>query len=52
MVIPFAIYEIQSTGTMKEGTKASPPIPPLHLAIMTYYLFGGYRIWGRPQRRG
>ena len=37
--------EKQFAGTMK-GESACPPIPPLSLAMMTYYQFRVYRIGG------
>ena len=32
--------------------RACPPVPPLSFTIITYYLFGVYRIRGEPQQRG
>jgi hypothetical protein len=43
----FHYYEIQDAGRMKEGDRACPPIPPLLMAMMTYYQFRVYRIRGR-----
>ena len=35
---------------MKEGTVPVPPYRPALSVMMTYYMFGGYRILGEPER--
>jgi hypothetical protein len=37
---------------MREGTVLSPLNTRPLSAMMTSYLFGSYRIWGEPKRRG
>ena len=37
---------------MREGTVLSPLNTRPLSAMMTCYLFGSYRIWGEPKRRG
>jgi hypothetical protein len=37
---------------MREGTFPSPLNTRPMSAMMTCYLFGSYRIWGEPKRRG
>ena len=44
--IPFAMLWKAKWWYDEEGDSACPPLPPLRLAMMTYYLFGGYRIGG------
>jgi len=40
--IPFAVY-LNQKNWYDKGVGSADPIPPLRLAIVTYYLFGGYR---------
>jgi hypothetical protein len=44
--------EIKSTGKMKEGTMPVPPAAPALRAMMTYYLFRSYRIFGGAEAAG
>ena len=43
--IPFAVY-LNQKNWYDKGVGSADPTPPLRLAIMTYYLFGGYRLKG------
>jgi len=51
MVIPFAMIWNIRPWYDEGGDSACPHRPPLRLAMMKHYLFGGYRIWGEPQQR-
>ena len=44
------IYD--GTGTIKEGTVPVPPDRPSACDDYCITLFGSYRIWGEPKRRG